>query len=743
MTTGWIRAGFLISFFGLSLLSAHSQVASGTLAGTVLDPNRNPLPRAEVRLVKAAGTEVGRALTDGRGQFRFDGLTETSYTVTAALVGFETVSQTAQPGAALEIVLPVAPVREEVVVTATRTEAPTSQLGASTTVLTGQELETLKTLPLSDALRGVAGTAVVRSGGVGTTTSFFVRGGESDYNKVFLDGVSLNEPGGFFDFTNLMAENLERVEVVRGPQSALFGSDAMASVVQIMTRRGQSETRRPHFSFGGEGGNHDTWRARAGLSGAAGIFDYALHWARFSTDNQEPNNAFHNTSLSTNFGLRLGERTTLRLIGRGELGRTGTPGQTAFGRPDLDSFLRRRDAVAGFTLNNQTTSSWEQRVRYGFTQSRQLSRNLNIDPPFTPSFDGLTAPFPFFDFPFDFLNHTRRHQFGYQSDWRAGRVTQGAALHILTFAFEWEREQGFLGDRLFPGGEVNAQRDNRGWVLQHQLLWGRLYLTSGVRFEDNNSFGTKAVPRLSAAYYLRQRGGALGPTKLKFNLGLGIKEPSLCESFCPGPFAFGNPALRPEQARSVDAGVEQRFWSERGKLEFNWFDNRFRDLIAFEITSFVPFAGTYFNIGRTKAAGAEVVFELAPGAGLRGRGSYTFLDSRVTESGTVFDPVFEEGNRLFRRPKHSGVVQLFWDWRRLRLASTTLFVGRRTDSDFALLGLTSNKGYTRWDVSGSYRFSDHISYFGIIENLLDREYMEVLGFPALKFSVRAGAQVNF
>ncbi|MGH9862778.1 MAG: TonB-dependent receptor plug domain-containing protein, partial [Candidatus Acidiferrales bacterium] len=340
MTARRISAVLLVSFLGLSFISAQAQVTSGTLAGTVLDPNRNALPRVEVRLVNAAGLEVGRALTDSRGQFRFEGLAETSYTITAALVGFGTVSQTAQPGATLEMVLPVAPVREEVVVTATRTEAPTSQLGASTTVLTGEELDTLKTLPLSDALRGVAGTAVVRSGGMGTSTSFFVRGGESDYNKVYLDGVILNEPGGFFDFTNLMAENLERVEVVRGPQSALFGSDAMASVIQIVTRRGQSETRRPHFSFGAEGGNHDTWRARTGVSGAAGILDYSLHWARFSTDNQEPNNIFHNTSLSSNFGLRLGERTTLRLIGRGELGRTGTPGQTAFGRPDLDAFLR-------------------------------------------------------------------------------------------------------------------------------------------------------------------------------------------------------------------------------------------------------------------------------------------------------------------------------------------------------------------------------------------------------------------
>ncbi|MFQ5695158.1 MAG: TonB-dependent receptor domain-containing protein, partial [Terriglobia bacterium] len=174
-----------------------------------------------------------------------------------------------------------------------------------------------------------------------------------------------------------------------------------------------------------------------------------------------------------------------------------------------------------------------------------------------------------------------------------------------------------------------------------------------------------------------------------------------------------------------------------------WFDNRFRDLIGFEITDFLTFSGSFFNIGRTKAKGSEVVLELAPGGGLRGRGSYTFLDSQVTRSGTVFDPVFEEGNRLLRRPKHGGALELFWDWRRLSVASTTLFVGRRSDSDFSLLSLTSNSGYTRWDVAGSYRTRHGITYFGVVENLLNRDTMEVLGFPALKLTFRAGARVRF
>lgn len=738
MTARLVSLTLLLSLLCPVLLLSQSP---GTITGTVLDPARAPLPRATVQLLAAGGAEAARTRTDSQGRFRFEGLSPASYTVVAELVGFERFSQSAAPGTSVEAVLAVRPVRERVVVTATRTEAPSAQVGASTTVLTGEELS--RGVMLGELLRPVAGAAVVRSGAPGAFTSLFVRGGESDHNKVLLDGIVLNEPGGTYFFSNLTAENLERVEVVRGPQSALFGSDAVASVVQLFTRRGQAETSRPRFSFSLEGGNHATGLGRVGLAGEAGPFDYSLAAARFSTENQAPNSGFRNSTLSGNFGLALREATSLRVVLRGELGQAGTPGQTAFGRPDLDAFFRRGDADLGVILRDQTTAFWDQRLTYAFAQSRQVSRNLLADPPFTPSFEGRTAPFPFFDFTSDFLNHTRRHHLSYQSDWRAGQAGSSAGQHFFTFAFEWDRELGLLGERLFPSPAVEAERDNLGTVFQHQALWGRLYLTNGVRVEDNASFGTAVVPRSSLAYHLRAGGESLGATKLKFNFGLGIKEPTLTESFSPSPFFLGNPTLAPERTRSFDFGVEQRFWYDRAKLEVNWFDNRFRDLIGFEITSFVPFTGSFFNLGRTKAKGTEVVLELAPGKGLHGRGSYTFLDSEVTESGTVFDPVFEVGSRLLRRPKHSGAVQVFWDWKRLTVVSTAVFVGRRTDSDFSLLGLTANPGYTKWDLGASYRSPHRVTYFAAVENLLNQEYMEALGFPALKLSFRVGARVDF
>jgi len=741
--TARLLCAFLISL--LACLPLLSQVSAAPISGVVLDPRRDPLPRATVRLLDASGAERARALTDSLGRFRFNQPCDASCTLTVEMIGFRSVTQNVSPGAEAELVLSLAPVYEQVVVSATRTETPTAQLGANTSVVGREEVENRQALPAADLFRPLPSATVIRTGGLGAVTTLFVRGGESDHNKVLLDGIPLNEPGGFFDFSNLTVENLDRLEVVRGPQSALFGSDAMASVVQLFTARGRSETRRPRFSLSAEGGNNRTWRARAGLSGELDWFDYALGWGRLSTDNREPNSAFHDTSLSANLGAALGERTSLRAIFRGELGRAGTPGQTAFGRPDSDSSFRRRDAFAALSLRNQTSSFWEQSLRYTFAASRQVSRNLFEDPPFVPEFGDSVAPFAFFDFPFDFLNLARRHQVSYQSDFRAGAAGRRFGLHFITIAFEWDREDGSFGDRLFGGVPVEAGRDNLGWVVQHQAILGRLTLTNGVRVENNDSFGTAIVPRSSAAYLVRPGGETFGATKLKFNFGLGIKEPSLSESFSTGPFVVGNPELAPERVRSFDAGIEQRFWRDRAKLEVNWFDNRFRDLIAFQVISFVPFTGSFFNVESSKAKGTEVVLELAPGWGLRGMGNYTWLDSQVTRSANPFSPVFQEGRPLFRRPRHSGSLRVFWDWRRLNVTSTAVFVGRRVDSDFSALEppLVESRSYVKWDLGWTYRSSYRVSYFGVVENLLNRDTMEALGFPALKLTFRAGARVDF
>lgn len=715
----------------------------GKISGIVVDSTQAVLPRATVRLLDGEGKEVRMTLTDSEGRFEFVRVHSGSYRVEASLIGLRPKILPAEVGIELQIVLAVAPVREYVSVTADRTPVPTSLIGASTTVLDRRAIKDQQPLLASSVLESVPAVMVVRSGGLGTVTSVFVRGGESDYNKVLLDGIPLNEPGGTFEFANLAEEGFNRIEVVRGPQSALLGSDAMASTIQFFSQRGNPEDVRPRVSLGFDGGKFQTLHGRASLSGGYQRFDYTVGWSYLGTNNQEPNNKFHSSALSSDFGVGLGKNTTARLILRGDFGKVGTPGQTAFERPDSDAFFRKADGYAGFALQNRTSSRWNQKLTYTFARTRQVSRNLVTDPPYTPTFEGHTAPFQFTDFPFDFLNDAKREHFAYQGDVTLGAVGQPTGQHLVTFVFDWDRESAFIDDRLnSPTLPTRAKRNNFGGTFQDQAIWGRFVLANGFRVEDNGSFGTTIVPRTSASYFIRDHGKAFGATKLKFNFGLGFKEPTFIQSFSPDPFFPGNPNLRPERSRSFDYGVEQRFWDDRAKLELNGFDNVFRDIIAFQSTG--PSMGSYFNLAQTRADGAEVILEMAPRKGIRLGANYTFLQGLIERSSQPTSPVFRQGQQLFRRPKHSGSISIAWDWRQFTVTSNVLYVGKRVDSDFSSLvpPITSDPSYTKWDIGWDYHSARHITYFGIFENVLNQRYMEALGFPALRASYRAGARLT-
>jgi vitamin B12 transporter len=743
-----MRAGrykWPLLFLLLSFLISTIAGSAATLQGIVLDPEGAEVPGAAVHLLGKQGVEVAHTVTGERGQFRFQGLASGTYLVKVSLAGFGNATATVSDGENIRLVLPLAPVHERVVVTATRTAAATSQLGASTSVITRKQIVDPDTSFVSNLLQSLPGITVVRNGAPGGVTSVFVRGGDSDYNKVLLDGIPLNLAGGAFDFSTLTTSNLDRVEVVRSAESALFGSDAMTSVIQLFTRQGSTETKRPHFSFSGEGGKNSTWDGRGSISGGDGPFDYTLEGGKFSTDNQIPNDDFHVTTLSGNFGLKLGKATKLRAIMMGNFGLAGTPGQTVFGPPITDASYRQQTGYGAFSIHNQTTSSWDQQLTYTYSRSRQISLDLGQNPPFTPSYDGSTAAYPYYDYATNYLDDEWRDHVSYQTNWDGAPFAGRLGQHVDTFAFDWDGEHGFLVDRFAQDPATRARRDNFGYTFQDQTLWGRLSLGNGVRIDDNGSFGTVIVPRSSLAYQVRNGGGFFGATTLKFNFGLGVKEPSFLESYAKSPYFVGNPNLAPERTRTLDYGVEQRFWEGHGRLELDGFDNLFRDQIAFETTNFQTFSGTYFNIGRASAKGAEVSLELAPLKTLRAISSYTYLDSKVIESGNPYSPALQAGRWLLRRPRNSGSVQVLWTWRRMNVTSTTIFVGRRQDSDFVGLGppLLWNSGYTDSDLSWSYRSFGHVTYYGLVGNLFNQKYMEVLGYPALKRTYRAGIRLEF
>lgn len=728
----------------LGLWSATAALAQPPLRGLVVDATGAPIARVPVALIDADNTTITTALTDATGAFVFDRACA-GCRAHAALTGFAAAGAPITGGVEPTLILAPAPVRESIVVTATRDAAPTSQIGASVTVFDAAAIERRGDALVGDILRQAPGATVVQNGGQGNVTSLFVRGGENSYTKVLLDGIPLNEPGGTFNFGGLSAGHLDRIEFVRGAQSALFGSDAMAGVVHLVTARGRAGTngRRPGVAAEIGGGGYDTMRGSATVSGGASRWDYSLHGGRYQTDNRAANNAFDATTVSLSAGGALTRIVTLRVVGRYEDGRAGAPGQTAFGRPDMDAFFTQSHLVGGASLEHQITPALKQRLTYALATSEQRSTNLEFDAPYTPSYQGRTSPFEFYDFTYDTGSRFRRHQAGYQADLRLTHAGPLAGAEFLTLALEWDGERGTLTDHL-ARTSTSPGRDNAGLTLQHQHVSRWVALTTGVRVEHNDAFGTAVVPRVSAALFLRTGSGLLGATTLKVNAGRGVKEPTLRQSFSLSPFDLGNPDLRAERSRALDAGVEQRLFQDRVNLEATWFDNRFDEQISTRTISFSPYLAQYFNVGLTRARGAELIAEIAPTDDIRLSGSYTFTDSDIVTASSEFSDVLAAGRWALRRPRHSGQVQAVWNRGRWSMDIAGTFQGERSDSDFSALvpAMVAADGYALWRAQAHLRVTSHTMYVRV-ENLTGVDYMEPLGYAAWRRTVHAGLRLRF
>lgn len=727
----------------LLLLTVTPRVtmAQPLVTGTVVDTSGAALARVPVRLIDAAGASHGSALTDAAGRFTLPATCATCQVV-AALPGFLSATTTPTVGRDTHIVLAVAPIRESVVVTATRDAAPSSQVGASVTVFETADIVRRGDALVGDLLRQAPGVAVVQNGGRGNVTSLFVRGGENNYTKVLLDGIPLNEPGGSFNFGGLSTGHLARVELVRGAQSAVFGSDAMAGVLQLITARGRAGAR-PVFSAEVGGGSYGSEQLGGRVSGGTARWDYSVHASGYRTDNRAPNNRFTSETLSLSAGGRLTDALSVRLVGRLEDGHAGAPGQTAFGRADLDASFSQRHLVGGVTLEHRSPR-WTQRATYALTTSEQRSTNLLLDAPYTPSYEGRTAPFEFFDFAYDNGSRFRRHHASYQADVRLPHGGALSGVEILTIAADWDGERGTLRDYL-SADTVTPARDNIGATIQHQHVSARLAITTGVRLEHNASFGSAAVPRISAAVLVHRGAGLAGATTLKANAGTGIKEPTLRQSFSLSPFDLGNADLKAERSRTVDLGLEQRLFDDRAKLELVWFTNRFTNQISTRTVSFSPYTAQYFNVGRTDARGWELAATFAPVDGLRVTAHHTIVNSEIVDASSEFSDVLAAGQWALRRPRHAGQATMALDRGRLSADVGATWQGRRNDSDFSSLvpALTVGDAYTLWRGQIAWQVVPQAAAFIRGDNLTNVAYMEPLGYPAWGRTVHAGLRLTF
>ncbi len=728
--------------------------ASGILEGVVKDPSGAVVPGATIILRWQDKNQKRVQQSNQEGRFRFGDLPASDFQITVEKSEFKDYSITmSHPGGkkALDIILEFSTIEATMVVSATRTETPLENLGVSVTVISSDEVAQSRANSVLELLRDVPGFTVLQTGRRGGITSLFARGGESDFNKVFIDGVPVNDIGGSFNFAHLTPENVDRIEAVRGPQSALFGSDAISSVVQIVSQRGTTTT--PSFEYLVEAGSYDFLRQTVGLRGLVKDLDYAATFARLDTDGRFQNDDYRNTVATGNFGWQFSENIDLRTVlryGRSDLGVPGPVralNEIGLG-PDIDQREEQRDLLLGAHLQQRLREGWEQRFSYYHMEGDLFSFDpVSQDPTFLN------------DFPFQFDRHPRRRGFQYQSNLRL------PLNHLVSFGFDYEHEDASIDG-------LKAMRNNCGYYLQDQISFGsRLYLTLGARIDDNRAgvpeairtsrlakglfvpenagFGFTANPRASLAYFLRRAGSGsfFDATKLKFNFGLGIKEPNMVESFSPNPAFEGNPELRPERTRSFEFGLEQYFSQVLNKLELNYFDNRFRELVDYLVTGFVPFTGTFINSERAFARGVEVSLHLRPMRNLTFLSGYNFVETRFQETLTrPFDPVVAQGMTLLRRPKHSGSASLIYAHQRFSIYFNGTFVGRRNDVnpifDFVSSPILPNSGFSKVDMAINYHLHPRATFFARVDNLLNHTYEEVLGFPSYRLNFSSGLRVH-
>ncbi len=726
----------------LLLFVALAAASAADLKVKVIDPQSAAVSGAQVSLF-SEGTDASPriATSSAEGIVTFGELSAGSYRIQVLSPGFAPQAEDVPLHSdVITIQLQLAVASEMVVVTATRTPVLAEETGASISTLETAQLETMQPTAANDAVRFLPGAVVNTAGQRGGLSSLFVRGGDSTYNKVIVDGVTINEPGGTFDFGTLPLTEANRVEFLRGAQSTLYGSDAMTSVVQVWTRPGS--TRTPEFRFGADGGNFSTANGYASLAGARGHFDCNVFGDQFHANGSGINDAYSDSLQGANLGSALNDKVSLRLHLRHSNSHTGIPGEWNFNGfvplvpvnglsepfeplpPDPNEWSQYNNVIGSVELAVAAPNGWQ----HHFTTFDYLYRynelNLNGDP----------SRVDYFGDPIDFQSHEvdriNRVGFEYQGDY-----SERAWAHT-TFGYRVENENGFVGDVNF--GQTHGQRLDNDVYLQQQLTWRRLSAVAGGRFVHNSAFGNTGVPR-TALTLLAFRGGEMfSGTRLRFSYATGFKEPRLEETFAGPPYSFANPGLKPERVRAFEAGIQQDLF--RGKYVFNatYFNNLFRDQINYEEIDLVNFIGQYFNVNQAFAHGAEIELQAKLRSRLLLNTAYTYTSTEILSDPAPIDSQYEPGQPLLRRPKHSATMLLSYLGSRWGANLSGSFVGRRPDDDFFGFNINHAAGYVRADVGGWYAISSRVSAYANVENALDRRYNEVVGYPALPVNFRAG-----
>ena len=616
-----------------------------------------------------------------------------------------------------------------VVVSATKSPVSRDELTQSVTVISGDNLRARGVARVSDALQLVPGATLAQNGSFGSVSSLFLRGGESRYTKVLIDGVTVNQAGGYFDFSHLTTDNIDRIEVVRGPASVLYGADAVTGIIQIFTRQGHGPLA---VSAGARGGTYGTSDFDIGLTSSSKALAYSLDGAQHKSDGiLRFNNQYYNGTLSGSVGLVQSATTNARISARYTNAEFHYPTDFTGAPVDSNSYRVQHRLTVGLDAGAAITPRIRARVLAGTNEVSDLSEDIAV--PFGASSQ----------------QHSTSLSHGYRRSGEGRLEFLLPAATTLSVGSEYVRERerstnaaGAVGSPTSPVSQFAAERSVR--AAYAELLGTvakRMSYTAAARIDDNSDYKSYATYRVGASVPL-----GMG-TRVRGSLGTAFNAPAFSQ-LRPTLFTVGSPGLSPEKSMSWEAGIEHSLQSGYGRIAASYFNQRFDDLIQFVSGGPPTFKGSYANLAQARSNGYEATIDITPPGIVSAAASITQATPHVSRISPAFSGL-TVGQALIRRPTHSATASVTVSPGAGSLSVAANYIGKRPDVDFNLFPspTVTLPAYTRVDVAGSLGLwkgqkGSSLALTGRVENAFDKKYETVLHFPAPGRVILVGARVS-
>jgi outer membrane receptor protein involved in Fe transport len=696
-------------------------LSATVIKGTVVDPSGAPVVGAQVSVLDRVGVRAQTA-TSPSGAFEVNGPDTSDARIVITAPGFNT--ETLPVKDVLAVKLSIAPLVDSVSVVGSAVDAPASEQGGSVSLVPREEVRQRNEPYAMDLLRYLPGMAFNQTGPPGGVSSLFLRGADSDFSLVQIDGVPVNWLGGAFDFAHIPSEALDHIEVIRGPQSAIYGPYANSGAINFVTRQPEAG---PQLDLLAEGGSYRERRFGVTATDTIAGFGLLVSASRIDDDGPVVNSDYHNEDLLLNV-TRHWAKQSLAFHGYFDTSTTGEPGP--WGSDPKNDF------TGIDTISREKLAFSEYGVHYEIALSDRVHQELFGG--FFLENSGYTSPFGF-----SYDKEIR----GQGEERTIVNVSRHYTAAIGVSAGREEVKNTYITDA--SSSVTPITRNDIAVYIENRFEFGKLFLNAGIRGEWINTPSiptdgfsrpffpantiSRANPKLAATY-------VEGATRFHASVGTGIRPPSGFE------LAFTtNPQLQPERTRSVDGGIEQKLFGNRLLLDGTYFYNRYYDLIVSLGGSLSTLSHyTTANLANSRAQGAEFSASLHPVRWIFVRGSYTLLGTRILSlNGTPNQaPLpFQVGQELTRRPENSGSVVSSFTRGRITAAVTGYFRGRTLYEEptyGATDGLFWNPGYANVGINVNYALGHGLTAYGNLRNALNWHYEEVFGYPSPRLNFVSG-----